>query len=227
VFAPRRPSAPPRPGVGHPVSPAGNSEEATGSPKFLGNLHCPFARVLTDAGRTAHTRRLRCSSVAPGPPGAKAPTIGLSTPNSTAFGLAVYASQGRLLRPTQDSLPVAGQALPDGLSTHKIPMRGFKIVSLHLYPPLPSFAWRNGGDRCGFPSDEFFGKDGSCFRKNSAKLVPPRPNSCFRPSHWVGYEAAWPFTGRGVAERVELGFPSRRGSTRGGARRRSDLVGHR
>ena len=49
--------------------------------------------------------------------------------------------------PTQDSLPVAGQALPDGLSTHKIPMRGFKIAFLHLYPPLPSFAWRNGGDR--------------------------------------------------------------------------------
>ena len=48
---------------------------------------------------------------------------------------------------TQDSLPVAGQALPDGLSTHKIPMKGFKIVSLHLYPPLPSFAWHNGGDR--------------------------------------------------------------------------------
>ena len=81
-----------------------------------------------------------------GPPGTKAPTIGLSTPNSTAFGLAVYASQGRLLRPTQDSLPVAGQALPDGLSTHKIPMKGFKIVSLHLYPPFPSFAWHNGGD---------------------------------------------------------------------------------
>lgn len=39
------------------------------------------------------------------------------------------------------------QALPDGLSTHKIPMRSFKIASLHLYPPVPSFAWRNGGDR--------------------------------------------------------------------------------
>jgi hypothetical protein len=117
-----------------------------GSPKFLGNLDCPSARVLTDAGRTACTRPLRCSSVAPGPPGAKAPTKGLSTPNSMAFGLAVYASQGGLLRPTQDSLPVAGQALPDGLSTHKIPLRGFKIVSLHLYPPLPSFAWRYGGD---------------------------------------------------------------------------------
>ena len=100
VFAPRRTSAPPRPGVGHPVAPAGNgAEETTGSPKFLGNLHCPFARVLTDAGRTARTRPLRCSSMAPGPPGAKAPTKGLSTPNSMAFGLAVYASQGGSLQP--------------------------------------------------------------------------------------------------------------------------------
>ena len=78
----------------------GISEETTGSPKFLGNLPCPFAHVLTDAGRTAHTRPLRCSSAAPGPPGAKAPTKGLSTPNSMAFGLAVYASQGRSLRPS-------------------------------------------------------------------------------------------------------------------------------
>ena len=75
------------------------TEETTGSPKFLGNLDCPFARVLTDAGRTANTRPLRCSSVAPGPPSAEAPTIGLSTLNSTAFGLAVYASQSGLLRP--------------------------------------------------------------------------------------------------------------------------------
>jgi hypothetical protein len=122
------------------------AEETTGSPKFLGNLPCPFAHVLTDAGRTARTKPLRCSSVAPGPPGAKAPTIGLSTPNSMAFGLTVYASQCGFLRPTQDSLPVAGQALPSGLSTRKTPTRGFKIVSLHIYPPLPSFAWRNGGD---------------------------------------------------------------------------------
>ncbi len=85
------------PGVGHPVSPAGvSSAETTGSPKFLGNLDCPFARVLTDAGRTACTRPVRCSSVAPGPRSAKAPTIGLSTLNSTAFGLAVYASPGSL-----------------------------------------------------------------------------------------------------------------------------------
>ena len=56
VFVPRRTSGPPRPGVGHPVSPAGIAEEATGSPKFLGNLNDPFAVFQTDAGRTAGTR---------------------------------------------------------------------------------------------------------------------------------------------------------------------------
>jgi hypothetical protein len=52
----------------------------------------------SDAGRTAHTRPLRCSSVALGHRKAKAPTKGLSTLNSMAFGLAVYASQCGLLR---------------------------------------------------------------------------------------------------------------------------------
>ncbi len=45
VFAPRQTSAPPRPGVGNPVSPAGNLRGDGGSPKFLGNLNCPFAHV--------------------------------------------------------------------------------------------------------------------------------------------------------------------------------------
>ncbi len=44
LFAPRRTSAPPGPGVGHPVSPAGIiAEETTGSPRFPGNPDCPFA----------------------------------------------------------------------------------------------------------------------------------------------------------------------------------------
>ncbi len=47
----------------------------------------------SDSGRTAHTRPLRCSSVALGTSKAKAPTKGLSKLNSMAFGLAVYASQ--------------------------------------------------------------------------------------------------------------------------------------
>lgn len=67
--------------------------------------------------------------MAPGPRMAKAPAKGLSTLNSMAFGLAVYASQYGLPRPTQNSLPAAGQALPDGLSTRKVPMKGFRSVS--------------------------------------------------------------------------------------------------
>ena len=126
----------------------GISEETTGSPKFLGNPDCPFAHVLADAGRTAHTRPLRCSSMAPGnrtvqrlPHWVFRRSIAWLSDWLSTLRRADYSD------PTQNSLPVTGQALPDGLSTHKIPMRGFKIVSLHLYPPLPSFAWRNGGDR--------------------------------------------------------------------------------
>ena len=52
----------------------------------------------SDAGRTACTRPLQYSSVAPERPSTKAPTKGLSTLNSMAFGLAVYASQDGLPR---------------------------------------------------------------------------------------------------------------------------------
>ena len=96
-FAPRRTSAPSRPGVGNPVLPPGIAEETTGSPKFLGNPNCPFAHVPSRRRQDCCTRPLRCCSVALGDSKAKAPTIGLSTLNSMAFGLAVYASQCRLL----------------------------------------------------------------------------------------------------------------------------------
>ena len=61
LFAPWWTSAPPRPGVGNPVSPAGSSaEEAAGSRKFLGNLDCPFAHVQsTPAGRLHQTITVR------------------------------------------------------------------------------------------------------------------------------------------------------------------------
>jgi len=78
---------------------------------------------------------------------AKAPTKGLSTLNSMAFGLAVYASQGRLPDTTQDSLPAAGQALLDGVFTRKVPMKGFK-VEFHIFlSPFPKLAWRNRCNR--------------------------------------------------------------------------------
>src|SRR5262249_47518943 len=89
----------------------------------------------TDAGRTAGTRPLQCRGVALGHRTAKAPAKGLSTLNSMAFGLAVSASQRGLPRATPDSLPAAGQALPGGLSTRKVPLKGFRSVVLHLIPP--------------------------------------------------------------------------------------------
>ena len=47
---------------------------------------------------------------------------------------------------TQDSLPVAGQALLNGLSTRKVPMKGFKAASLHSYPlPWASELWAPPG----------------------------------------------------------------------------------
>ncbi|HVX62422.1 MAG TPA: hypothetical protein VHC19_17520, partial [Pirellulales bacterium] len=44
---------------------------------------------------------------------------------------------------TQDSLPAAGQALPDGLFTRRVPLKGFRFTS---HPPFPSLAWRKGID---------------------------------------------------------------------------------
>jgi len=37
---------------------------------------------------------------------------------------------------TQDSLPAAGQALPDGLSTRRVPMKGFRVAS-YISSPFP------------------------------------------------------------------------------------------
>ena len=59
-----------------------------------------------------------------------------------AFGFAVYASQSWSPKPTQDSLPVAGQALLDGIHTRKVPMKGFKVAN-YISFPFPKLAWRN------------------------------------------------------------------------------------
>ena len=115
-FAPGRTSAPPRPGVGHPLAPTGKLPRKRQD--LPSSWRTPIVRLRmfhTDAGRTADTRPLRCRDMALGHRTAKAPAKGLSTLNSMAFGLAVYASQCGLPRPTQNSLPAAGQALPDGL----------------------------------------------------------------------------------------------------------------
>ena len=99
-----------------------------------------------DAGRTAGTRPVTVPQRGPWYRTAKAPAKGLSTLNSMAFGLAVYASQCGLPRPTQDSLPAAGQALPDGLSTRRVPMKGFRAAS-YISSSFPKLSWRNRIDR--------------------------------------------------------------------------------
>ena len=75
------------------------AEETTGSPKFLGNPDCPFAMFQsTPAGLLAPDRYGAAAwPLVIGT--AKAPAKGLSTLNSMAFGLAVYASPDGLPRP--------------------------------------------------------------------------------------------------------------------------------
>jgi len=100
MFAPWRTSEPPRPGVGNPVSPAGIRRGAK-----IG-----LSQVLEESQLSV----CKCSNptpaglLAPDHCGAAAwplvierqrlPRLGLSTLNSIAFGLAVYASQCGLLQ---------------------------------------------------------------------------------------------------------------------------------
>ena len=99
-------------------------------------------------GRTACTRPLRCSSVALGHRRAKAPTKGLSTLNSMAFGLAVYASQDGL--PRHHARLASGRW--SGATGRAFHPQGsyerFQICFLTSHPPFPSFAWHNDRDRC-------------------------------------------------------------------------------
>jgi hypothetical protein len=77
AFALWRTSAPPEPGVGDPVSPAGNSPRSEqGSPKFLGNHHGPFAHVPIRRRQDCMHQTIQCSSVAPAHPTTEAPTMG-------------------------------------------------------------------------------------------------------------------------------------------------------
>jgi hypothetical protein len=62
--------------------------------------------------------------------------------NSTAWVLAVYASQGLLPGPTQDSLPVADQALPGGIAYPQGSCKRFPDGIRYIFPPFPGFAGR-------------------------------------------------------------------------------------
>lgn len=134
-FAPWRTSAPPRPGVDNPGSPAGIlPRRQQDLPSSWGTSLIRLHMFQTDAGRTACTRP---SSAAAWPlviQEQRLPRLRLSTLNSMAFGLAVYASPRSLPHSTQNSLPVAGQALLDGVLTRKVPLKGFRVVNYISFP---------------------------------------------------------------------------------------------
>jgi hypothetical protein len=83
---------------------------------------------------------------------AKAPTTDLSELNSMAFGFAAGTVRSMVgfaevvTYSTQDSLPVAGQALLDGILTRKVPLKGFRVVD-YISFSFPKLSWRN---RCAF-----------------------------------------------------------------------------
>ena len=143
AFAPWRTSEPPRPGVGNPVSPAGML------PRKQQDLPSSWGTSVI---------RLPCSKPTP---------AGLLAPDHKVQQRGPWSSKGRgshdwvfrrsiawlsdslstlrrvrYLTTTQDSLPVAGQALLDGVLTRKVPMKGFKVVD-YISFPFPKLSWRN------------------------------------------------------------------------------------
>ena len=150
------------------------AEETTGSPKFLGNPDCPFAHVQsTPAGL-----------LAPDHYGAAAWPLVIEQQRlprkvfrrSIAWlsdSLSTLRSAGYPAT-TQDSLPAAGQALPDGLSTRRVPMKGFRSAS-YISSSFPKLAWRNQIDRSRMmsPCDMAHDEDGAVLG-NRAPFSPLR-----------------------------------------------------
>ena len=103
------------PGVGDPGPRPDMHRGESRASQVPGEPYCAYA-VFCDPGGTYHTQPTQCVGTAPVFRKTKA-RRGLASLGVrwTALTLAVYASQCGLQRPTQDSLPAAGQALPGGI----------------------------------------------------------------------------------------------------------------
>ena len=111
-----------------------------GNPTFLGNPNCAFA-LLFDPGRIDASGHLRRANTAPALTTTKAPTMNFrGSITQLQHWLSTLRSAGRPAT-TQDSLPVAGQALPDGLHTRRVPVKGFKLTSCSL-SSSSKLSWR-------------------------------------------------------------------------------------
>src|SRR4051794_25220066 len=119
-----------RPGVGHPALPSGFKEwRRQGLPSSRGTLVIirPVLRPRRDRACSMGPG-VRCPTRPPRLTKARARREEISGLNRTAFDLAVYASQGRSPATTQDSLPAAGPALPDGIGYPQGPCKRFQAV---------------------------------------------------------------------------------------------------
>ncbi len=123
-------------GLSNPVTPGSGRVETMGSPKFLGKPRLslctgsptPVGPVFLANAKHRHGPRSLHDKGYP----QQTELSGLYT---LASRLAVYASPRSLPPPTQDSLPVVGQTLLDGLSTRKASFERFPSMSLHLFLP--------------------------------------------------------------------------------------------
>jgi len=127
-----------------PLRPGMMLVETSGSPKFPWSLHCSFAHVqATPAGRAFLT--IRETLVLP-------PLIQLRRLRQKYFRGSVTWLPNSLstLRAaghpdtTQDSLPAAGQALPDRIFTRRGSKERFLSQLLLIDIPLSRASWRNG-----------------------------------------------------------------------------------
>ena len=146
-FAPRRTSVPPRPGVGHPVTPAGISRGDDRISQVPGEPRLSVCTCSVDAGRTAVHQTIAVPQR--GPWYVEQQRLPRRVFRRSIAWLSDWLSTLRSAgypATTQDSLPAAGQALPDGLCTRRVPLKSFRVASLHLIL-LSQASWRNDIDR--------------------------------------------------------------------------------
>src|SRR5262249_817748 len=73
-------------------------------------------------------------------------------------------------RPAQDSLPAVGQTLLDGLSTRRVPSRGFG-VSATSHPPLPSLPGAIGSTEATWDQSTLVSSDRSFQRYRASAIM--------------------------------------------------------
>ena len=121
-----------------PVSPSGISMETSGSLRFPGNPdgHCPCSSTPAGSGRLSGPR-VSCLTRPPPVSTTKAPSV-LYFRGSITRPLTWLSTLRRVSRPTatQDSLLAAGPALPGGIRTRRISMKGFRVRVSSSSPEL-------------------------------------------------------------------------------------------